>query len=242
VKDWENETVIEFLNNFQMKEYVASFKENDITGENLLKMTEDDLRELGIKRIGDIVKFRNGIQKLEKFNQDHADRKNVKRRIQPVNPQNNEQVLPNGFDWIDQPEGNGKNPRREQSDKSSDEAEENKNASRLKTMKSKSSSKSNKKGFGSIEVQKVDPVRRSADLNFERKISDDQKTSTKEPTLKRNSSMFTLTASMIKPPPVRCKQRSKSLQPGECLPDAPGLTRNYSKIRPIKSNSSDSKY
>lgn len=242
MKDWENDTVIEFLNNFQMKEYIASFKENDITGENLLKMTEDDLRDLGIQKLGDIIKFRDGIKKLEKFNQDNADKKKVERRIQPLIPQNNEQVLPSGFDWRKLQEGTKTNKDKEHTDKSSDEAEENKIASRLKTMKSKSSSNSNKKKFGSIEVESVRPVQRSTDLNFERRISEEEKPSTKELSLKRNASMFTANSAMLKSQGVKIKLRSKSLQRLETLSDKASLIKPMAKIPPNDINSSDSKY
>ena len=49
MKKWDTELVNNFLRHAGLDEYSDSFRRNQILGENLLKMDENDLRDLGIK-------------------------------------------------------------------------------------------------------------------------------------------------------------------------------------------------
>merc|ERR1719320_650103 len=49
---WTPEDILQWLKDKDLEQYIKSFKENDIDGENLLELKEGDLKDLGIKSIG----------------------------------------------------------------------------------------------------------------------------------------------------------------------------------------------
>jgi len=49
---WTSEDILQWLKDKDLEQYIKSFKENDIDGQNLLELNEGDLRDLGIKSIG----------------------------------------------------------------------------------------------------------------------------------------------------------------------------------------------
>ena len=52
VEEWEVEDVCEWLKEIGLGEYAESFEENEIVGEILKDLSKDDLKDLGIKKIG----------------------------------------------------------------------------------------------------------------------------------------------------------------------------------------------
>lgn len=44
--------VCKWLEDIGLKEHVGSFKENEMMGEHLVDITKDDLKELGVQKLG----------------------------------------------------------------------------------------------------------------------------------------------------------------------------------------------
>ncbi|KAB2579757.1 Protein kinase byr2 [Lasiodiplodia hormozganensis] len=57
VKNWDEERVGEWLKSINCAQYVQLFKENNINGEVLMEMDQTQLKEMGIKKIGDRVRI-----------------------------------------------------------------------------------------------------------------------------------------------------------------------------------------
>lgn len=92
--------MVEFLKHSGLAEYAQNFIDNQIVGENLLKMTDKDMRDLGITAQGHIVKFRNAILKLSKINSMQYHRRRLEEIILPMSSNNNkESVQHNKIDW-----------------------------------------------------------------------------------------------------------------------------------------------
>lgn len=64
VKNWTEDQVCEYLRSVKCGEYEKLFRKNNITGENLLEMDKDVLKEMGIDKVGDRVRLFLGIKKL----------------------------------------------------------------------------------------------------------------------------------------------------------------------------------
>ncbi len=68
VKDWKTEDVADWLRHVGLDEYADKFIDNDITGKNLLDLSEDDLKkELGMNSIGHRKDFKKAIDHLRKM-------------------------------------------------------------------------------------------------------------------------------------------------------------------------------
>jgi len=52
VNSWKTEDVLKWIEEIGYKEYSDLFKKNDIDGIELLKLSENDLKEMGIESIG----------------------------------------------------------------------------------------------------------------------------------------------------------------------------------------------
>ncbi|KAF2460247.1 Ste11-type MAPKK kinase [Lineolata rhizophorae] len=57
VKNWDEERVGEWLRSIKCAQYAELFKVNNINGENLMEMDHQQLKEMGIKKIGDRVRI-----------------------------------------------------------------------------------------------------------------------------------------------------------------------------------------
>jgi len=67
-KDWNNNNVCEFiktLGNFKLNEVVPLFIEYAVTGEDFLKMTDDQLKDIGIQNSFLRTKLLSEIAKLK---------------------------------------------------------------------------------------------------------------------------------------------------------------------------------
>ncbi|KAL8389929.1 hypothetical protein RB595_009191 [Gaeumannomyces hyphopodioides] len=64
VKHWDEDKVCEYLRTVRCGEYEKIFRKNHITGENLLEMDKDVLKEMGIDKVGDRVRLFLSIKKL----------------------------------------------------------------------------------------------------------------------------------------------------------------------------------
>ena len=50
--EWSVEDVCEWLEAIGLGEHIESFKENEMMGEHLLDISKEDLKELGVKKLG----------------------------------------------------------------------------------------------------------------------------------------------------------------------------------------------
>ena len=66
VVEWSCEDVAAWLNDIGLAQYGSNFVDNEICGEHLAEMTKEDLRELGIVRLGHRLTITNALQKLQK--------------------------------------------------------------------------------------------------------------------------------------------------------------------------------
>lgn len=66
MSDWAVDDVCQWLKSFGLEEYVEAFSENEITGEHLVDLTKDDLKELGVKKLGHQKTLLSKIGQLEK--------------------------------------------------------------------------------------------------------------------------------------------------------------------------------
>ncbi|OJD35955.1 ste ste11 protein kinase [Diplodia corticola] len=57
VKNWDEDRVGEWLKTINCAQYIQLFKENNINGEVLMEMDQSQLKEMGIKKIGDRVRI-----------------------------------------------------------------------------------------------------------------------------------------------------------------------------------------
>ena len=62
VQLWDVEDVTNWLTNIGLGAYSDTFRENEIVGEHLAQLTREDIKDLGITKIGHLKTFR---QKLE---------------------------------------------------------------------------------------------------------------------------------------------------------------------------------
>ena len=51
-KEWEISEVCEWLEDIGLGEHCEQFAENEIVGEHLADLSKDDLKELGVKKLG----------------------------------------------------------------------------------------------------------------------------------------------------------------------------------------------
>ena len=63
---WSTDDVSTWLSELSLDQYRESFLENEISGIHLSEMTKDDLRELGIARLGHRLTILNALAKLAK--------------------------------------------------------------------------------------------------------------------------------------------------------------------------------
>ncbi|KAJ9649275.1 ATP binding [Coniosporium apollinis] len=57
VRNWNEERVAEWLRSINCSQYVELFRKNNINGENLMEMDQSDLKDMGVKKIGDRVRI-----------------------------------------------------------------------------------------------------------------------------------------------------------------------------------------
>lgn len=66
VIEWEIVDVCQWLKDIGFAEYTESFEENEIVGEHLVDLSREDLKELGVKKIGHQKKFQSKLSTLTK--------------------------------------------------------------------------------------------------------------------------------------------------------------------------------
>lgn len=172
VKQWDTDTVIEFLMHSGFGEYANTFRENQIVGENLLTMKDHDYRDLGIKAQGHIIKFREAIAKLLKINERQSRNKMLKNRLRLKAPKK-EETNRNFIRW--DTEIIGENDADLNSSGSLVTPEIPTDCSHFSTNRTITSSEiSDKKKLGSIDISvKKIPKKNSADLILEKRGSKD---------------------------------------------------------------------
>jgi len=162
---------VQFIRHSGLEEYEQSFKDNQIIGENLLKMDDNDLRELGVKAQGHIVKFRKCISKLLKINETQKRKRKINNKLLALRTHNIEKSPPNRISW--DPEAPA--PAIEDQDPLGDSEESSSEASDVSMKKTKKTtsgvSATEKKKGDSIEVKRK--LRKcSDDIAFKRSSSE----------------------------------------------------------------------
>ena len=76
VEDWELEEVLEWLTDVGLGQYCHVFRAHDIHGKELLALTKQDIRELGLVKLGHIKRF---VTALEKLSMLMPDKKYIRR-------------------------------------------------------------------------------------------------------------------------------------------------------------------
>ena len=66
VMEWTVDDVCSWLDEIGLEEHIEMFWDNEIQGSHLVDMTKDDLKELGITRLGHRMTITNGIAALLK--------------------------------------------------------------------------------------------------------------------------------------------------------------------------------
>lgn len=64
VKDWSTDDVCRWLREIGLGEHCEQFVDNDIVGEHLPDLSKDDLRELGVKKLGHQKTFALKVKEL----------------------------------------------------------------------------------------------------------------------------------------------------------------------------------
>lgn len=64
MKDWSTDDVCQWLREIGLGEYCEQFIYNDIVGEHLADLSKDDLRELGVKKLGHQKTFALKVKEL----------------------------------------------------------------------------------------------------------------------------------------------------------------------------------
>lgn len=173
VAKWDTETVVSFLMRGGLEEYAEAFRSNQIVGENLLKMTDDDLVDLGIKARGHISKFRSDIHKLKKINE-HQNRNRklydkLRVNIQNVDPEDTQQWRP----WKSTSGGQNDEKKSSSDDNRSSNSSEGSDDS-VKNSITNSDRTRDKKQLGSIDIEAPkQPKRKHSDDVLGRARSDD---------------------------------------------------------------------
>lgn len=63
--DWSTSEVGEWLDHLSLGQYKTTFLENDIEGKHLIDLSKDELKELGISKIGHRMTIDDAINKLK---------------------------------------------------------------------------------------------------------------------------------------------------------------------------------
>lgn len=66
LEEWEIEDVSQWLKDIGLGEHVESFAENEIVGEHLIDLSKDELKELGVKKIGHQKTFNSKLSQISK--------------------------------------------------------------------------------------------------------------------------------------------------------------------------------
>lgn len=80
VLDWDEYRVADWLKSINCAQYVDVFRQNHITGENLMDLDQATLKDMGIRKIGDRVR----INTHAKVFRNHVYRRASKRNINRV--------------------------------------------------------------------------------------------------------------------------------------------------------------
>jgi len=63
--EWSCSEVIDWLNHLTLGQYKEAFEENDIEGKHLPDLSKDELKELGVKKLGHRMTLDDAITKLK---------------------------------------------------------------------------------------------------------------------------------------------------------------------------------
>lgn len=172
VRKWNTDTVVKFMNHYGLNDYTDNFYNNQIVGDNLLKMTEEDMFELGIKAKGDILKFNHAISKLIKINETQNRRRKLNEKlIQIKKPKVQEHKRSNFIQWdsqmVDEPASQDNDMLQKVCLQDSGSA-----ASKYNSRRTGSGVDSDNKKLGSIELTcpRI-PSRKNSDIHLDLRSS-----------------------------------------------------------------------
>lgn len=66
VTDWSVDKVCDWLTEIGLEAYCQTFRDNEIVGEHLVDLSRDDIKDLGINKIGHIKTLLQKLQELQK--------------------------------------------------------------------------------------------------------------------------------------------------------------------------------
>lgn len=81
VKNWDEDRVCEYFRSLNCGDYETILRKNHINGENLLEMDKEVLKEMGIEKVGDLVRLSLNIKKLRAKTYANQKRKNRVRTV-----------------------------------------------------------------------------------------------------------------------------------------------------------------
>ena len=66
LKSWGNDEIIDFLSIYNCAHHAGSFQKNDIDGKCILDLDTNNLKEMGVVKVGERIKIHNGIKDLRR--------------------------------------------------------------------------------------------------------------------------------------------------------------------------------
>jgi mitogen-activated protein kinase kinase kinase len=66
LKSWGNEEITDFLSIYNCSHHAGAFQKNDIDGKCILDLDTNNLKEMGVVKVGERIKIHNGIKDLRK--------------------------------------------------------------------------------------------------------------------------------------------------------------------------------
>ena len=66
LKTWGNEEIIDFLSIYNCSHHAGAFQKNDIDGKCILDLDTNNLKEIGVVKVGERIKIHNGIKDLRR--------------------------------------------------------------------------------------------------------------------------------------------------------------------------------
>jgi mitogen-activated protein kinase kinase kinase len=72
VKNWDEQRVADWLRSINCPQYIEIFTKNNITGQNLMELDRNALRELGVRKVGDQIRIANQTKAFRKTEYKHG--------------------------------------------------------------------------------------------------------------------------------------------------------------------------
>ena len=63
----------------ELEKYISKFDENNINGKTILLLKEKDFTDLGITKVGEVIKLRDLIRKIKIYHNEQKEKKKLKK-------------------------------------------------------------------------------------------------------------------------------------------------------------------